>query len=92
MDMSVVAATQRDLDRLSPEVAGSALAAIALVLAAELDSAENDLEAKLAVVRTLEGVFAKLSRPVPGPGGLIVDQLTALDASRRTRLEGRSAT
>lgn len=85
--MSVVAAVERDLEsirRVDPVLAGSALAATALVLAGELDDAENSATSKSMCARALREAMDRLRELAPAAAELDrVDELSSRRGKRR---------
>jgi hypothetical protein len=88
----VTAAVERYLDQLrkrAPDVADSPLAASALAMARELDSAGNSATAKSMCARSLHDAMDRLRELIPPDEE--TDQLDDLAARRATRLAGGSA-
>ena len=86
--MSVVAAVERELERLPRDLADSALAASALVMARELDSSGNSATSKSMCQARLQDVMDRLYELRPPSEEL--DQLDELSAKRRRRIGGGS--
>lgn len=86
-DASVLAATRRDLKEIaksSATVADSALAAVALAMAGEIDSPQNSATSKSLCARVLSEVLAQLragAPPEPKKDGL--DAIAAKHTARR---------
>lgn len=92
VSVSVVEAVERDLaavKKVAPDLASSTLAASALALALELDTAENSATSKAACARTLVDVMAQLRSLMPEKAE--GDKLDDLAARRASRLARRSA-
>ncbi len=90
--MSVVDATEADLAairKLAPALADSALGALALALASEIDEAGNSATSKSMCARALTDVLGQLRDLTPENGE--GDSLDDLSARRATRLRSRSA-
>lgn len=84
--MSVVGAVRRDLERLGDEASGSALAATALALAAELDDAENSATSKSMCARALNETMASLRELAPPkPTADRIDEVKEKREDRRSR-------
>jgi hypothetical protein len=91
--MDVGDAVARDLDKLrqhAPELAESALAASALALAAEIDSAGNSATSKSMCARELRDTLDRLRELAPPEEE--EDGLDELTARRTARLAGGSGT
>ena len=82
---SVVAATQRDLERLPDHLAESALAASALALAAELDGGSSATSKSMCAKAHME-IMNRLSDLAPPKRE--ADGLDDLSARRAARLSG----
>lgn len=84
---SVVAAVQRDLDALAKRdaaLAESALAAVALSLAADVDDLSNSSTQRTGARRALADVLVQLREMAPADGGKDrLDELAERRASRR---------
>jgi hypothetical protein len=90
--MAVVDAVERDLVRLKRRdaaLAESALAESALVLARELDSAQNSATSKSMCARALREVLDRLNELAPVEEE--TDSVDELEARRATRLGGSAA-
>lgn len=90
--VSVVEAVQgelAELRKLSPELADGAVAASAVVLAAELDKPRNSATAKSMCARALREAMDRLRELAPADEKK--DDLDDLTARRNARLAGRSA-
>lgn len=85
--MSVVAAVERDISairRVDPILADSALAAAALVLAAELDDQENSATSKSMCARALREAMDRLRELAPAVSEIDrVDELSSRRGKRR---------
>lgn len=90
--MSVVAAVKRDLDsirKLDRDVAESALAASALVLAEQLDSPKNSATSKAMCAKSLIETLDRLHELAPDREE--DDKVDEISARRAARLAGRPA-
>lgn len=81
--MSVFEAVEAELDRLGAGLAGSVLAATALVLAAELDDEGNSATSKSLCARALSETMDRLRELAPREERDSLDDLTARRESRR---------
>jgi hypothetical protein len=91
--MTVVASVKRDLAalaKLDPDLAQSALAASALVLARQLDNSKTSATSKSMCARTLLDTLDRLRELAPEEQE--DDQLDQLSARRAARIAGRAAT
>lgn len=83
VDRSVVAAVERDLIALGPELADSSLAAAALALAKEIDSSGNSATSKSMCARALLETMDRLRALAPPQEA--ADKLDDLKQRRETR-------
>lgn len=86
--VTVVAAVERDL-KLMPTVAESALAASALVLAAQLDDPDTSATSKSMCSRELRDTMTVLRALAPAKRE--ADGIDDITAQRNKRIAGRSA-
>lgn len=86
--VSVVEAVQRDLEALAerdPELARSAIGAMALSLAAQMDNPENSATSKAGCARALTDTLVQLRELAPPSGGRDgIDELASRRKKRRT--------
>jgi hypothetical protein len=88
-DLSVSASVLRDLEEIrgrDPRLAESTLAAAAVALAAEMDSAKNGGTSKAMIGKELRETLAKLFALAPAKAA--GDSLDDLTARRQKRLAG----
>lgn len=85
--MSVVEAVQRDLDALAerdPELARSAIGAMALSLAAQMDNPENSATSKAGCARALADTLVQLRQLATTEAQAdVIDDLATRRAKRR---------
>lgn len=90
IDRSVAAAVERDLKKLPPDLASSALAIGALAVARVMDDFETEPSEMASCFRTLQSALDRLRDLAPE--GEELDGIDQLAAKRAARLAGSAAT